>query len=167
MNEFADEADRRLSELSEDVARKLSRRQVLRKGVKGAVAAVAVLAFGGTAGVRGAVASSLVSCGCSYPGCGHCSCRGKTCPSGGGCPSGCYVCKKTTCPNTACIYNTGSWIDADCPCGICGYGYFRCYDCRCTSCSRLCGCRSWCLCSGCCRPEELGHQLERDKELVA
>jgi hypothetical protein len=165
MNEFAGQTDRKLSELSEDMARKLSRRQALLKGVKGAAAAVAVLAVGGTVGVRDALAATS-SCGCSYPGCGHCSCRGKSCPSSG-CPSGCYICKSTTCPNTACIYTSGSWIDSNCPCGRCGFGYFRCYDCRCTSCSKLCGCRSICLCSGCCSPEELEHQFERDKALVA
>jgi hypothetical protein len=164
MSELSDQADRRMSHLTEDLARKLSRRQILKKSVKGIVASVAGLTFGSTVGADPAHARA---CGCSYPGCGHCNCRGKSCPRNGGCPSGCVVCTKADCPSSACIYSGGSWIDADCSCGTCGFGYFRCYDCRCTSCSKLCGCRTTCLCSGCCRAAELRAQMAKDEELVA
>jgi hypothetical protein len=164
MNGFGEEADRRMSHLTEDVARKVSRRKVLKHGIKGIVASVAAMAIGSTVGADPALASS---CGCSYPGCGHCSCRGKPCPSGGGCPSGCYICTSVDCPSTSCIYSGGSWIDSDCSCGVCGFGYYRCYDCRCTSCSTLCGCRTTCLCSGCCAPAELRTLMARDEALVA
>ena len=156
--------DTKMSHLTEDVARRLSRRQVVLRGVKGLAASLAAVSAGGAFAVRDAFGRTT-ACGCVYPGCGRCSCRGLTCPSTG-CPSGCYICTSGDCPNTACIYSGGSWVDSNCSCGRCGYGYYRCYDCRCTSCSRLCGCRSICLCSGCCAQDEIQEQMVRDEELA-
>lgn len=163
MRMFLSSTDTKMSHVTEDVARRISRREVVLKGVKGAAATVAALSVGGMGAARGAFAAT--SCGCSYPGCGHCSCRGYSCPSSG-CPSACQICTSGDCPGTSCIYSGGSWIDSNCPCGVCGFGYFRCYDCRCTACSRLCGCRSTCLCSGCCAQEQVKVQMARDEELA-
>ena len=156
--------DTKMSHMTEDVARRLSRRDALLKGVKGIVATAAAVSVGGAVSVRDAFAATT-ACGCAYPGCGHCSCRGKSCPTSG-CPSGCYICTSADCPNSACIYAGGSWVDSNCPCGRCGYGYYRCYDCRCTGCSAKCGCRSACLCSGCCATTEVKEQMARDEELA-
>jgi hypothetical protein len=164
MRMFLSSTDTKTSHLTEDVARRISRRDIVLKGVKGMAASVAALSVGGMAAARGAFAL-VNSCACSYPGCGSCSCLGYTCPSTG-CPSACRICTSVDCPGTQCIYSGGSWIVQNCVCGHGGYGYYRCYDCRCTSCSRLCGCRSMCFCAGCRSAADVRAQIARDEELA-
>jgi hypothetical protein len=155
-----EKADRKLSLATEGVARKLSRRKLVERGMKGLVTTVAAVSVGGFVNVRTAFAADC-TCSCSFPGCGGCfACRGKGCPSSGGCPSGCYICTSGDCPNN-CGYSSGSWICCS-GCGVCGFGYKACYDCRCTACNVLCGCKSDCICAGCCSPQQVKVQMVRD-----
>ena len=154
-------ADTQISLLTEDVVRKVSRRQALIRGVKGMSAVVAGLSVGSL--IRTEEAFAACSCSCTYPGCGHCSCRGKTCPFNG-CPSGCIQCTSTDCPGTSCIYGDANWICCF-GCGQ-GSGFYRCWDCRCTGCGTLCGCKSGCLCSGCRTAEDVKAYLDSERELA-
>lgn len=147
--------DEALSTWSEDVARRVSRRTILIRTLKGVAGTVAGLTIGSWVGMSEAEA---VGCNCLYPGCGNCSCHGKTCPSNG-CPSGCYVCKSGDCVN--CDYSDGEWTCCSNCCGICGKGFYLCYDCRCTGCLAQCGCKTNCLCSGCCTPQDVREEMAR------
>ena len=82
------DVDETVSRWTETLARKISRRRIVSTGLKGIAATAAAWTIGNFAAGQSAEA---VSCSCSYPGCGSCSCLGKTCPTSG-CPSGCYVC---------------------------------------------------------------------------
>jgi hypothetical protein len=149
-------ADRKVAHWLEDTSRRLGRRRMLSTGLKGVAAAVAGLTVGSLQS-REALAHPGHPY-CHFPGHGHCGNLGYGCPSAGGCPSGCAVC--TTASGCAgCIYSSGYWASAP-ACGICRFGYYLCYDCRCTSCNRVCGCRSSCRCSRCCAPAEVRRDLE-------
>lgn len=148
MTQRLDGIDTRISHITEDFARKISRRKVLGKGLKTIAGTVAGMSLGMFWGLP----SAHAACSCSFPGCGNCSCRGKTCPSRG-CPSGCTVC--TTADGCAgCIYASGYWVCCQACCGTCNLGYQLCYDCKCTGCGGTCGCKSNCLCGcGCIQNE--------------
>jgi hypothetical protein len=154
MREIGD-LDRRISILAEDVSRRLSRRQLVLKSVKTAVAATAAVTAGSLAGASRAFGGAL-ACDCALPGCGNCSCRNKTCPSNG-CPSGCMVCK-TGDGCSQCNHNDGNWIACS-GLGTCGLGYRLCWDCRCTGCGAKCGCKSVCLCCQCCSPSDVEAEM--------
>jgi hypothetical protein len=154
-------ADTSVSILSEDVARKLSRRQALSRGVKGIATAAAALSIGEL--VRPSIASAVnCTCSCNPPFgclCGS-SCMNKTCPQNG-CPSGCTICTTADGCGGNCPYDHGFWICCT-GCGSCGLGYYVCYDCKCGSdCNSgsLCGCKSNCRCSGCCSRSEVKAQM--------
>jgi hypothetical protein len=156
MEERSTRTDRRIGQWLEDASRRLGRRKVLTNGLKGVAAAVAAVTVGTWPGRAVAHPGHPY---CHYPGHGHCSNLGKSCPLNGGCPSGCYVCT-TSSGCGGCIYSSGYWATSS-HCGICGEGFKLCYDCRCTGCSRTCGCASKCLCSGCCRREDVEREMER------
>jgi hypothetical protein len=163
MADFIDQADATVSDLTEGLARRLSRRQVVFKVVRGAALGFAAASTAGFAGVRTALAAAAAS-GCNFPGCGSCSCLGKTCPSNG-CPSGCYTCTPTSGGCANCGWSDANWVCCTgCAGGTCGYRL--CWDCRCTSCSRTCGCRSTCRCTGCCSLQDIEAALAREGELA-
>lgn len=150
------QVDRRTSVLTETLARRLSRRQALYKLARGFAGATAALSIGNLAAARDALADPTPGCGCAFPGGVGCS----GCPAGGGCPSGCVKCLSSDC-GSPCIYADGNWIDTDCPCGPTGNGFFLCTDCRCITCSNICGCRSHCLCGGCRSRGEVALEMAR------
>lgn len=162
---MVEETDRKLNVVAEDVARAVSRREVVFKGLRGLAAAAAAVSVGSLAGVKDAFARTACTCSCAYPGCGNCSCRGKTCPTNG-CPSSCKICHLGDCSNGGCPYSDGNWVCCS-GCGVCGFGYYVCYDCRCptctgcSGCSNKCGCKSGCLCSGCCSPAEVAAEMQK------
>ncbi len=105
---------------------------------------------------------------CDYPpfGPGGVSCNslGYSCPTWGGCPSGCKVCLYPggSCPEH-CGYDDGWWWVWGC--GPNGMGAVKCYDCQCpsssTGCNGLCGCRSACFCCQCTTPQQLAQEIMR------
>lgn len=138
-------ADAHMSHFAEDLNRKLGRREALGRMIRGAATIAAAISIGDLGVARGAFAStSAVTCGCAYPGCGHCTtCEGKQCPDKG-CPTGCTKCLfSDSCGG--CIYGDGSWNCCTNCCGATGTGYSLCYDCKCPGCGHTCGCRSKCL----------------------
>ena len=163
--------DEQVSVVSEEFARRLSRRQLILRSAKGVVTGIAAISVGSLAGMKNAFAAENVTGkGCCYItpgvqyGCktsvqGGTDCQGHglgTCPSTG-CPSGCQRCYTNTCPGI-CGYTSselnGCWVGLSGYC-TCGEGYRLCCDCQCTSCSRTCTCLSAVLCCGCCGPEDL------------
>lgn len=140
-------ADRTIGHWLEDTVRRMGRRSFVINGLKAAAATVAGVTVGSWPSEALAHPEHTY---CHYPYGRHCSSLGKSCPSAGGCPSGCYICRVETC-GSPCIYSSGYWATRSGSCGPGGYGYYLCYDCRCTSCSssRVCGCRSSCKCANC------------------
>lgn len=155
--------DRNLSVLTEGIARRFGRRQVLVTGSKGLFATVAALAVGQVIKPQDALAGG---CTCSWLG----GVGNANCPSQGGCPSfgcpaGCSTC--TTADGcSGCIYDSGSWVSCS-GLGTCGNGYQLCVDCKCGSCSSTCTCLQGCTCCGCCRPADFEAELRRIAELSA
>jgi hypothetical protein len=167
VEEFLKDADRKVNHLTEDFARRLNRRQLVFKGVKGLAAAAAALSVGSLAGVRNAFAMPTCNCTCTPPQGGNCvgtcnACGYGSCPANG-CPSGCYKCRNGDC--SSCPYDSASWVCCY-GCGTCGNGYRLCYDCRCPTgsgkgCSRKCGCKSVCIGGGGCGPAEVEAEMAR------
>src|SRR5215218_5285063 len=157
MSKLLIRTDKKVSFLSEDLARKLSRKQLMVRGVKGFAAVAAGASVGSLVRVKDAFAANC-TCSCDYPGCGNCSCRGKICPNNG-CPSGCTLCKAGDCDS--CPYSNASWVCCT-GCGVCGLGWYVCYDCKCPGCGSLCGCKTDCRCSGCCSPAEVKAEMAKD-----
>jgi hypothetical protein len=152
--------DKKIGHLLDDVSRRVGRRKLLTNGLKGVAAAVAGLTVG-TLPSRAFAHEGHPYC--HYPGAGHCSNIGKSCPSNG-CPSGCNIC--VLADGCGCPYTSGAWTTSQ-SCGLCGFGYYLCWDCRCTSCSNKCGCKSSCRCSGCCRVEEVKRDMAAAMSLAA
>lgn len=150
--------DEKLSVLSEGLARKVSRRRFLARGVTGVGATIAATTLMEFEGMPAARAST---CGCSPPRgvfCGGCQNANSVT-----CPAGCSVCTRGQC--SGCIYTSGYWVGCSGQ-GTCGNGYNVCYDCKCGSCSGTCGCGSNCRCCGCCSPAELWKEQARYEELA-
>jgi len=143
-NPLSSKTDRAVGHWLDIVARRVGRRKALLDGLK----AAAVVVAGVTVGTMpGRAVAHEGHPNCHYPDSKHCSELGKTCPSVG-CPSGCVTCvREDGCPD--CIYSSGYWATLHGVCGSGGYGFYLCYDCRCTGCERLCGCKSVCMCGGC------------------
>ncbi len=74
--------EERLSELSEEAARRLTRGRFLRRAIKGATAATAAISVGSFVGVKNALADPCID-NCTPPG-PYCH----NCPTNG-CPTGC------------------------------------------------------------------------------
>lgn len=151
--------DATIAQWTDGAVRRLGRRRLLFTGMKYAAAAVAGVAIADLP-ARKAAAADFV---CHPPGVGWCSAYGYSCPSGGGCPSpGCLVCTSSSgCGTNSCPHSSGYWFTDTGTCGICHQGFKLCYDCKCTSCSSLCGCMSGCLCSGCCSPADVKQEIAR------
>jgi hypothetical protein len=152
-----------LESLARVVDRRLFLKRVFRVGMAGALG----MALGSIDLAR--TYANMQNCkGCDYPPVGpggvSCGSKGYTCPSAGGCPSGCKVCKYPggTCPSS-CGYDDGNWWVWGC--GPTGMGAVICYDCQCPStstyCNGLCGCRSSCICCHCTTPQELAQEVLR------
>ena len=164
--------DQQVSVVSEEFARRLSRRQVFLRTAKGMVAGMAAISVGSLTGFKNAFAATNISGpGCCYinPG-GACSktgtdCKGHgfgTCPAHG-CPSGCTICYSDQC--SVCGYTAaqnGCWVGYF-GYGDCGEGFKLCCDCKCTTCSRACTCLSDIVCLGCCGPEDVRAAIAPEK----
>jgi hypothetical protein len=163
--------DDQVSVVSEDFARRLTRRKFILRTAKGVVTGMAAISLGSLVGMKNAFAAQNVTGnGCCYItpgvtlGCKHsaqggvdCGAHGfGNCPSAG-CPSGCQRCYSNTCPEI-CSYSSsqmnGCWVGYSGYCD-CGFGYKLCCDCQCTSCSRTCTCLSQVICCGCCAEADL------------
>jgi hypothetical protein len=132
--------DARVGELTERIARRVSRRDALRGVLIGGSSGLAALAVG----ERPALADSC-RCGPTR------RCTG--CPELG-CPDGHRVCKGSFTSNCfneqgyRCEWPQGTWI-ACMGLGK-GYGYRVCYDCiGAGGCRQWCTCQSWCICCDC------------------
>ena len=138
--------------LSERIARKVNRRDALRRAVVGGTTGLAALALG---------ASPAQAAGCY---CGPTR-RCARCP-GVGCPPGHHLCKGSfngSCFNSQgfrCEWPQGSWI-ACMNLGK-GMGYKVCYDCiGHTGCKDWCTCLSECICCGCNNPADIRAEQRR------
>jgi hypothetical protein len=156
--DLLDQTDSRISVATEDLARRITRRQAVVRFVKGVAGATAALSVGRLAMASGASAAGL----CNWAN-GH-QCSG--CPSQAACPSGYVICKHGTdryCGGTSvCPYPSGNWVSISC--GRCGMGYYVCTDCRPSGnpdCGSVCTCLSGCICSGCCSRAEVKREFAR------
>ena len=152
--------DEVISLASEGVARRLSRRSLLK--------IVPFAAAGASVGALGRVTEAFAStCTCNWVNCTSC-CTG-CCPSGG-CPSGYTTCCSGYCGSLPCFTcgwtsSTGcSWVP-NCTCGTCGLGSKVCTDCWTGTCSSACTCLSNCICATCCRPQEIAEEWLRVAKL--
>jgi hypothetical protein len=144
--------DDRIGALSEQVARRVSRRDALRRAVLGGTTGLAALAVGASP----AQASTCV-CGPTR------RCSG--CPDVG-CPPGKHLCKGSftgDCFNNQgyrCEWPHGTWIACT---GLGkGLGYKVCYDCIGVSgCKDWCTCLSDCICCGCGSPADVRAEQRR------
>lgn len=149
--EVLNRTDSRVSVASEEIARKISRRQAVSRMVKGVVGATAALSVGKLVAPSVAGASGL----CNWANGKECS----GCPSSASCPSGYVICTSSDkyCGTSGeCPYPNGDWVSISC--GRCGMGYYVCTDCRPSgdsNCRDVCTCLSGCICSGCCTPAEV------------
>ncbi len=160
MTALVGKTDETLSNLSEQLARKLTRRQVIFRGAKGLATATAAFSVGSLIHAKDAFAA----CECSPPGdrALYCTDIGYPCPSDG-CPIGCYLCYDYACPD--CPYPGGYWVA--CNCGSCNMGYRLCYDCACPGCGYWeCGCKSVCLCSGCCSRQQVLEEMKSHQKIL-
>lgn len=133
--------DRALSVAGDGLVRRMSRREALGRGAKGAGATLAALAVGDLIAAQSARAAEC-SCGPSR----YCD----SCPDGSGgvyCNSSRTRCTSGDCPGY-CPWGDGQWVS----CHGCGPGsgsYRVCSDCRTAECANVCTCLSTCFCTGC------------------
>ncbi|MGI8447987.1 MAG: hypothetical protein ACR2MP_12570 [Streptosporangiaceae bacterium] len=161
--------DTHISDISEQAARRLSRRGALRAAVVSSVAGIGAVALGQAPAMATEKCSKGLQCGptkrCS--GCGGAS---------NGCPSGYHLCKSSgECaygkknPNKQgyyCEWASGSWIACN-GAGTSGAGYYVCYDCVDQGCSGWCTCLSGCICCKCTTAAELKAEQKRQQMLAA
>lgn len=146
--------EERLSEFTEETARRLTRSRFVRRALKGATAATAAISVGSFVGVKKAFAET---CDCYPPGpwCTNCPYNG--------CPSGCAPWTTSACGG---VYDTGYWVACS-GLGYSGNGYKLCWDCYCNgNCNNTCGCLSNCICCNCYSPAELKAEQARVMALV-
>jgi hypothetical protein len=151
--------DEGLSVLGEQVARRLSRRSFLWKGLSGMTVAAAAVASGEISRVTDVAA---IDCSCMY-GLGHCGCDG-SCTS-------CEAFGWTTCtPNNdcdngnLCFWSSGGWVAGNGACtgfGSCGNGFRECIDCLGGSCGPYCTGLTRVFCEGCCSPADVRAEVLR------
>jgi hypothetical protein len=146
--------DDRIGALTERVARRMSRRDALRRVVVGGTTGMAALALG-----QSPAQAATCTCGPTR--------RCERCPEVG-CPKGQHLCKSSfgDCYNYQgfiCEWPQGTWI-ACMNLGK-GLGYKVCYDCiGAGGCEEWCTCLSKCICCGCASPADVRaeqHRLQR------
>ena len=156
-----DNSDRRISDITEAAARRLTRRQSLFRVLKGTVAGAAALSVANLEKVSSAFA---ISCTCGPS--ASCQSHGYSCPTGGNCATGYGTCTSGNCyPD--CIWSTAQWVS----CTHCAQGlnsYRVCSDCKLGNyCSPHCTCLSDCLCTGCDSPGAMAADMVRRGILVS
>jgi hypothetical protein len=163
LDDFGSDLDKRLMAVSALAARRLSRRLLLGRILRGSAVAFAGLAAGslGTLLNGGDGEATTFHCGNWWPNSrsGSPQCNG--CPSNG-CSFGHVRCRKGQCPG--CIYPSGYWVAAN-GLGKCGMGYRLCWDCHSPSSCRICTCLSTTLCLNCCSAAEVEAQT-REVEAI-
>jgi hypothetical protein len=142
--------------LTERVARRMSRRDALRRVVMGGTTGLAALAVGNSP-----AQAQTCACGPTQ--------RCAKCPDVG-CPSGYYLCKgsySSDCFNAQgyrCEWPSGNWI-ACMGLGK-GLGYKVCYDCIGPSgCEGWCTCLTKCICCNCDSPADIRAEQQRLQHL--
>jgi hypothetical protein len=134
--------DKQVSVFTESVVRRLSRRKMVTRTVKGLFATVALAAIGQGTGLTKAFAANPCTCDDGWT-TGHlCNYYGYKCPSNG-CPSGCSLCHSNDCGGW-CNWSSGQWVSCSHQ-GHSGRGYKLCWDCKCTTCTNKCSCLSQCF----------------------
>ena len=164
--------DSRVARLSEGLARRMSRRHMLRRVIIGGATSIAALSLG----QRPALAESC-QCGPTY----RCNQYGHHCPAYR-CPNGYQVCKNRqgeycSCSQGhynqqgyCCEYASGRWV----ACGGLGRGrgYRMCYDCvrrhpvKHAPCTTWCTCLTECICCHCTTAEEVRSELSRIRQMA-
>lgn len=160
--------DSRVARLSEGLARRISRRAVLRTAIVGGASGIAALSLG----QRPALAQ-VCECGPTY----RCNHYGHPCRDYG-CPKDYELCKNgpyyyCTCASGhfnqqgyCCEYYGGTWVACT---GLGnGYGYEVCYDCikpkhynENDRCNDWCTCLSECICCHCTNAEQVRSEMSR------
>lgn len=151
--------DKRVSVLSESLARVFNRRKVASNTVKGLFATIAAATLGQFIGVGKASASCTCTCDDCWTTGHSCNYYGYPCPSHY-CPSGCTTCTSSDWCGGWCDYSTGKWVSCS-GLGVCGQGYRVCRDCKCPNCSLKCTCLSAITCYYCCTPADVKAEAER------
>jgi hypothetical protein len=153
-----DTLDKHISNIAESMARRVNRRRVITRGIKGGFALVAGLALGQLSNLKEAFA---VTCTCNWAGgSGNANCPNVGgCPAQG-CPSGCSICTTSSGCGTICNYASGFWVSCT-GLGSCGKGYRLCRDCNCNGCNYICTCLSATICNFCCSKKELEESLRQ------
>lgn len=165
--QLMDKVDTGVATVAERIVRKMTRRDVVRRGVLGAGTALAALAVG----VRPSKAETMTcTCGPTY----RCDHWGWTCRTDG-CPPGMYLCQNNSsnycsCVNGhyntqgyCCAYSTGYWVACNgicCGNGGCN-GYRLCYDCTGNGCDHWCTCLGSLQCCQCATPEDAHEEQVR------
>jgi hypothetical protein len=159
--------DTGVATVAERIVRKMTRRDVVQRGVLGVGTVLAAL----TVGVRPSKAQTL-SCSCGPT--VRCDTYGWPCQTDG-CPSGMYLCQNTqsnscSCINHnynvqgfCCLYGSGWWIACNgicCGNGGCN-GYRLCYDCLGHGCDHWCTCLGSVQCCECATPEDARREQGR------
>lgn len=143
---------------SEWLARKIPRRSILGKATTATFGLIAAVA----AGSLRILPADALSCSCGFP---HSTLCGG-CPDlleQSGCPSGCSFCTTSDGCGGLCPWAGGWWTTDSC-CGTCNGGFYQCSDCICPTgggCGAACGCKSGCLCHGCCSPSAVADEIRR------
>ncbi len=150
--------DERIGAMTERVARRLSRRDALRRVVIGGTTGIAALAVGATP-------AQAATCDCGP------TRRCSSCPKVG-CPPKHHLCKGSftgKCFNRQgyrCEWPSGSWI-ACMHLGR-GLGYKVCYDCiGAGGCRDWCTCLSECICCHCASPADVRLEQHRLQHALA
>jgi len=165
---LGDKIDTGVARVAERIARTMTRRDALRRGVLGGITGMAALAVG----ARPAMAVTC-TCGPTY----NCAHWGASCTCCG-CPSGYVLCKNDgsycSCSGGhynsqgyCCEYSSGYWVACN---GICCgsgcNGYRLCYDCKASTCQEWCTCLSQEFCCQCATPEEVAKEQARTQALA-
>lgn len=137
--------DKQVSNATDFTARRITRRESLKRLVRGSAVVAAGVAVGSLSSIKPAMA---VTCSCSPPHGRYCS----GCPYNG-CPSGGSICYD--------FYpGTGSWVACS-GFGRCHQGFYLCYDCNTRSGHCYCGCKTGLLCGQCCSPADVKAEMGR------
>lgn len=153
-NSLGKRLDERVSSVTDFTARRITRRESLKRLMRGSAVVTAGVVVGNLAWTKPAMAST---CDCDPPNGIYCT----GCSSYGGCPSHGSPCLEYY-PNT-----NGCWI-ACTGLGTCGYGYVKCCDCTTPYGYCHCGCQSTCICCNCCSPADVKAEHARlEREAMA